>query len=117
MHLSIHNKNKVTATKKRKSVILEEPAELSKLKEECLEELMELRNQIATHNNLPNPETIVGINALRGLAEAMPSSVADMLSCIGITEYWYQMWGEDFIQVIHRLDCFVFPCYSGRGKI
>ena len=116
MHLSIHNKNKVTAPKKRKSVVLEEPPEISKLKEECLEELMELRNQIATHNNLPNPETIVGINVLRGLAEAMPSSVEDMLSCIGITEHWYQMWGEDFIQVTHRLHCFEFPCYRGRGK-
>ena len=78
---------------------MNESPEISKLKEECFEELIELRTQIANHNNLSNPETIISINVLRGLSEDMPDTVLEMLSCIGITESWFQMWGEEFLEV------------------
>ena len=80
-----------------------EPFELSQLKEECVEELIDLRTQIANHNNLANPETICGINVLHGLADSLPLTITEMMQCIGITEYWFQMWGDDFLHV-----CFMF---------
>ena len=50
---------------------VQDPPELLQLKEECLEELTELRTEIANHNNLPNPETIISINVLRGLSDEL----------------------------------------------
>jgi len=104
MHLSIHNKKQNVAgnAKKRKSIATEESMESLQLKEECLDELMELRNQIATHNHLANPETIIGINVLRGLADELPATIAEIMGCIGITENWYQMWGDEFLEVTKK---------------
>lgn len=100
----MHNKKpSVVATNNTTSSgvngLAESVEQLLQLREECLDMLTELRTQIANHNNLHNPETIVGINVLHGLAENMPASVDEMLGVVGITENWYQMWGEDFLEV------------------
>lgn len=101
----MHNKkSSVLATNDASSsgvnAVIAESAELLQLREECLDVLTELRTNIANHNNLHNPETIVGINVLHGLADNMPATVGEMLAVVGITENWYQMWGEDFLEVL-----------------
>lgn len=108
------------ASKKRKADDTEEHEEVKKLKEECLDQLSELRNEIANQNNLANPETIIGINVLRGLADALPSNEQEMFKCIGITENWYQIWGEEFLEVM-KIDfinnIFVLYCLSSLLEI
>ncbi|XP_065639917.1 recQ-like DNA helicase BLM isoform X2 [Hydra vulgaris] len=102
--LDVHQKKKtvVSEAKKRKSMDVTESYELLQLKEKCIEELIELRIQIANHNNLSNPETICGTNVLHGLAENLPSTIVEMMACIGVTEHWFQMWGDDFLDVTKK---------------
>ncbi|XP_065671486.1 recQ-like DNA helicase BLM isoform X7 [Hydra vulgaris] len=102
--LDVHQKKKtvVSEAKKRKSMDVTESFELFQLKEKCIEELIELRIQIANHNNLSNPETICGTNVLHGLAENLPSTIVEMMACIGVTEHWFQMWGDDFLDVTKK---------------
>ena len=73
--------------------------ELLQLRDECLAELVELRTQVANHNGLTNPETIVGINVLHGFSDSMPANIEEMMSTVGVTANWFEMWGDDFLQV------------------
>lgn len=76
--------------------------ELLQLREECLAELTEIRTQIANQNNLHNPETIIGINVLHGLSDSMPASESEMLTVVGVTASWIEMWGEEFLEVTKK---------------
>lgn len=71
--------------------------ELLQLRDECLAELVELRTQVANHNGLTNPETIVGINVLHGFSDSMPANIEEMMSTVGVTANWFEMWGDDFL--------------------
>ena len=101
------SKKKAVATsvsKKRKIDEVEETPEMRQVKDECLEQLLETRNQISNHNGITNPEIIAGINVLRGLAEKLPRTTEDMFEVVGVTESWYQTWGDDFLQVcVHMI--------------
>ena len=83
--------------------------ELLQLRDECLAELVELRTQVANHNGLTNPETIVGINVLHGFSDSMPANIEEMMSTVGVTANWFEMWGDDFLQVFNFFsNLFVF---------
>ena len=85
--------------------------ELLQLRDECLAELVELRTQVANHNGLTNPETIVGINVLHGFSDSMPANIEEMMSTVGVTANWFEMWGDDFLQVFIVFNFFPISLY------
>ncbi|XP_057302171.1 recQ-like DNA helicase BLM [Hydractinia symbiolongicarpus] len=94
MHLNI--------LQKKKSVVQPSKATSQNVingADECFDALSQLRTQMANENNLQNPETIIGVNVLHSLAEEQPRNKTEMLKCIGITSNWFEMWGDDFLQV------------------
>jgi len=99
--LSVQNRKACVTNNSTKTSALsqQDSPELLQLREECLAELTELRTQIANRNDLHNPETIIGINVLHGLSDSMPSSIDDMLTVVGVTQNWIEMWGDDFLEV------------------
>lgn len=103
INLNVHTRKNESATastaKKRKTMEFEELPALKALKDECMDQLMELRTEIANHNHLPNPESILSINVLRRLGDELPTNAEEMFCVEGITESWFQMWGEDFLNV------------------
>ena len=40
-----------------------------------------------------------GINVLHGFSDSMPATIEEMMSTVGVTANWFEMWGEDFLQV------------------
>ncbi|XP_066923444.1 recQ-like DNA helicase blm-1 isoform X1 [Clytia hemisphaerica] len=104
VQLSLQSKKPVlnTTTTNTKQKQQQISPELLQLREECLAELTELRTQMANTNDLHNPETIIGINVLHGFSDSMPATIEEMMSTVGVTANWFEMWGEDFLQVTSR---------------
>lgn len=85
-------------SRKRKLEEFEHP-EVGKIIQDCLNELTELRTNIANHNQLANPEGITSITVLNKMSKSMPFTAEEMINVEGITENWYQMWGEEFLGI------------------
>jgi bloom syndrome protein len=99
IHLKIKHKAGNGAGKTKHVQTTEE----EKLKENCYNELVELRKKVAVEQGKTNPEVVLTSITLRELAQLLPASKETMMSVQGITEAkWKNCCGNNFLGITSK---------------